>query len=305
MQAAGVPVVPGVTPDDQSDAGLLAAVDAVGSPVLVKASAGGGGKGMRAVRDGDEAARDGRRRRGAKRRPPSATARSTSNGWSSGRATSRSRSSPTRTAQVVHLFERECSIQRRHQKIDRGEPVPGPDARRCARRMGEAAVAAARAVGYRNAGTVEFLLEGEGDDARFYFLEMNTRLQVEHPVTEAVTGVDLVRAQLAVAAGAPLPWTQDGALAARTRHRVPRSTPRTRRTASCRRPGRCCSTANRRAPGSASTAASSKGATCRSLRSDAREADRARPKRATRRSTAPSPRCGATRSSASAPTSRS
>jgi acetyl/propionyl-CoA carboxylase alpha subunit len=109
---------------------------------------------------------------------------------------------------VVHLFERECSAQRRHQKVVEETPSPALTAGLRAR-IGAAAVTAARAVGYRNAGTVEFLLEGDGDDARFYFLEINTRLQVEHPITECVVGVDLVAAQLAVAGGAPLPWRQE------------------------------------------------------------------------------------------------
>ncbi len=206
MASAGVPVVPGATPGDQTDDGLLAAARRIGYPVLVKASAGGGGKGMRLV----ESDGDAREQIAAARRESAAA-------FGDGtlyveRVVPRPRHVEVQIfadahGHAVHLFERECSIQRRHQKIIEESPSPAlsPALRN---RMGEAAVAAARACGYRNAGTIEFLLEGEGDDARFYFLEMNTRLQVEHPVTEAVTGVDLVRAQLAVASGEPLPWTQ-------------------------------------------------------------------------------------------------
>jgi acetyl-CoA carboxylase biotin carboxylase subunit len=207
MQAAGVPVVPGLTPQDQSDAGIMAAIEAVGFPALVKASAGGGGKGMRTLREAQHAAE---MIAGARREAQAAFGDGT---LYVERLVERPRHVEIQVfgdahGRVVHLFERECSIQRRHQKVIEESPSPvlTPTVRA---RMGEAAVAAARAVDYRNAGTVEFLLEGSGDAARFYFLEMNTRLQVEHPVTEAVTGVDLVRAQLAVAAGEPLPWTQE------------------------------------------------------------------------------------------------
>ena len=206
MMSAGVPVVPGVTSSDQSDQGIGAAADRVGFPVLVKASAGGGGKGMRVVRDHDSA----RTLIPAARREAVAS-------FGDGtlyleRLIERPRHVEVQVfgdshGDVVHLFERECSIQRRHQKVIEESPSPAltPPVRAA---MGAAAVAAARAAGYINAGTIEFLLEGTGDAAQFYFLEMNTRLQVEHPVTEEVTGVDLVRAQFVVAAGGRLPWTQ-------------------------------------------------------------------------------------------------
>jgi acetyl/propionyl-CoA carboxylase alpha subunit len=203
---AGLPIVPGITPADQSNAAIARAVEEVGWPVLIKAAAGGGGKGMRLVTEpaGLDESIDAARREAAA-------------AFGDGtlyveRALQHPRHVEVqvfadRHGGAVHLFERNCSVQRRHQKVIEESPSPGlsPGLRG---RMGSAAAALARAVGYRNAGTVEFLLDGSGDEAAFYFLEMNTRLQVEHPVTEAVTGVDLVRAQLLEAAGLPLPWTQ-------------------------------------------------------------------------------------------------
>jgi acetyl-CoA carboxylase biotin carboxylase subunit len=201
--AAGVPVVPGEIPDDQSDAGLERAVARVGLPALVKASAGGGGKGMRRVREPDEIA-------GAVQ----AARREAAAAFGDGtlyveRLVDRPRHVEVQIfadphGRVAHLFERECSVQRRHQKVIEESPSPGLTPALRATMTG-AAIAIARAAGYRNAGTVEFLV----DSASFYFLEMNTRLQVEHPVTEQVTGLDLVRAQLLVAAGEPLPWTPE------------------------------------------------------------------------------------------------
>jgi 3-methylcrotonyl-CoA carboxylase alpha subunit len=207
MEHAGVPVVPGQTPGDQTDRGITGAATQIGFPVLVKASAGGGGKGMRSARDAQTLAE-----------AIPAARREAEAAFGDGtlyveRLIERPRHVEIQVfaddhGNAVHLFERECSIQRRHQKIIEESPSAAltPALRA---RMGAAAVAAATSAGYRNAGTIEFLLEGEGDAARFYFLEMNTRLQVEHPVTELVTGTDLVRAQLLVAMGRPLPWRQE------------------------------------------------------------------------------------------------
>ena len=205
MEAAGVPVVPGATPTDQTDAGIAAAARQIGYPVLIKASAGGGGKGMRVIRTDDSIELIASARREAHA------------AFGDGTLYVERLIEKPRHVEVqifgdtqgnaVHLFERECSLQRRHQKIIEESPSPALT-RGLRSRVTDAAIAAARAAGYHNAGTIEFLVEGEGDAARFYFLEMNTRLQVEHPVTEAVTGCDLVRAQFAVAAGQPLPWAQ-------------------------------------------------------------------------------------------------
>jgi acetyl-CoA carboxylase biotin carboxylase subunit len=206
MEQAGVPVVPGETPPDQSDHSLTASVGAIGFPALIKPSAGGGGIGMKIVREPGEVLSAIQR---ARREAQAAFGDST---LYVERLVERPRHVEIqvfadRHGNVVHLFERECSIQRRHQKTIEESPCAALSAN-VRERMGTAAVAAARAAGYVNAGTVEFLLEGEGDSAHFYFLEMNTRLQVEHPVTELVTGVDLVHAQLVVASGERLPWKQ-------------------------------------------------------------------------------------------------
>ena len=205
--AAGVPLVPGAELEaDVSDDALHAAATSVGYPLLVKASAGGGGKGMRIVRSADaliEAVAGARREAASSFGDPTVFLE---------RYLEKSRHVEVQVfgeaqGNVVHLFERECSIQRRHQKIVEESPSPGAtDSTLHA--MYSAALSLARAIGYVGAGTVEFLVSGEGASQEFYFLEMNTRLQVEHPVTEMVTGLDLVEWQLAVAQGEPLPLSQ-------------------------------------------------------------------------------------------------
>ncbi|HXE80068.1 MAG TPA: acetyl-CoA carboxylase biotin carboxylase subunit [Vicinamibacterales bacterium] len=207
MQAHDVPVVPGETPSRADPAALETAASRVGYPLLLKPSAGGGGIGMRVVREASAlaAASEASRRE--------ARAAFGDDELYVERLIERARHVEVQVlgdahGRVLHFFERECSVQRRHQKVIEESPSPAvtPALRQ---RMVAAAVAAARAAAYRNAGTVEFLVEGLGDEARFYFLEMNTRLQVEHPVTEAVTGVDLVAAQLRVASGEDLALDQE------------------------------------------------------------------------------------------------
>jgi 3-methylcrotonyl-CoA carboxylase alpha subunit len=204
MAAAGVPVVPGYDGADQADATLAREAARIGWPVMIKPSRGGGGKGMRAVRG----ASDFSSALAASRRE----ARSAfgDDAMVLERLVERPRHVEVqviadRSGHTVHLFERECSIQRRHQKVVEETPSPALDGAQ-RRALCAAGVAAARAASYVNAGTVEFLLDASG---AFYFLEMNTRLQVEHPVTECVTGLDLVRLQIEVAAGRPLALTQD------------------------------------------------------------------------------------------------
>jgi 3-methylcrotonyl-CoA carboxylase alpha subunit len=203
MERAGVPVVPGYHGEDQDDALLAREAKRIGYPLLVKAVAGGGGKGMRLVtKDAELAPQLGAARREAK--SAFGDERVLLERFVEGPHHIEFQVFGDTHGRYVHLFERECSIQRRHQKVLEETPSPFlDDAMR--NRMGEAAVAAARAIGYRGAGTIEFIV---GADRRFYFMEMNTRLQVEHPVTEMITGEDLVEWQLRVAAGEPLPLAQ-------------------------------------------------------------------------------------------------
>ena len=207
MIKAGVPVVPGYHGADQDDALLASEAGKMGYPVLIKAVAGGGGKGMRLVEEAgsfDEAL--------ASARSEAAAAFGNSDVLVE-KFVTKPRHIEVQVfgdgTQAIHLFERDCSLQRRHQKVI--EEAPAPDMTKEMRdAMGQAAVLAAEAIGYKGAGTVEFIVDGsDGLKADgFFFMEMNTRLQVEHPVTEAITGVDLVEWQLRVAAGEPLPKSQ-------------------------------------------------------------------------------------------------
>ncbi|MDH3061799.1 acetyl/propionyl/methylcrotonyl-CoA carboxylase subunit alpha [Achromobacter insolitus] len=204
MEKAGVPLVPGYHGDNQDPQFLKSQADSIGYPVLIKASAGGGGKGMRVVESS-----------GAFLDALASCQREAASSFGDDRVLIERYLQKPRHIEIqvfadkhgncVYLFERDCSVQRRHQKVIEEAPAPGMTEER-RRAMGEAAVAAARAVGYVGAGTVEFIAEPDG---RFYFMEMNTRLQVEHPVTEMITGHDLVEWQLRVAAGQPLPARQE------------------------------------------------------------------------------------------------
>ena len=209
MEKAGVPVVPGYHGEEQDADFLASAAGDIGYPVLIKARAGGGGKGMRKV---ERAADFADALAGAQREAKAS--------FGDDRVLIEKYVTTPRHIEIqvfgdnhgnaVHLFERDCSLQRRHQKVIEEAPAPGMtgDVRAA---MGAAAVKAAKSIGYSGAGTVEFIVDGSDGlrPDRFWFMEMNTRLQVEHPVTEAITGLDLVELQLRVAAGEPLPFTQD------------------------------------------------------------------------------------------------
>ncbi|NEC77990.1 acetyl-CoA carboxylase biotin carboxylase subunit, partial [Streptomyces sp. SID7958] len=206
VKAAGVPVVPGSSGSGLTDEQLVGAARGIGMPVLLKPSAGGGGKGMRLVRDEERLAEE----IAAARREARASFGDDTllvERWIDRPRHIEIQVLADGHGGVVHLGERECSLQRRHQKIIEEAPSVLLDEETRAA-MGEAAVQAARSCGYRGAGTVEFIVPGD-DPASYYFMEMNTRLQVEHPVTELVTGLDLVEWQLRVAAGEPLAFGQD------------------------------------------------------------------------------------------------
>ena len=212
MAQAGVPLVPGYHGDNQDAELLQQEANRIGYPVLLKASAGGGGKGMRIVDHADDFAA-----------ALASCKREASNSFGDDKVLVEKYVTRPRHIEIqvfadqqghaVHLFERDCSVQRRHQKVLEEAPAPGLSASR-RQAMGAAAVAAARAVGYVGAGTVEFIVDcsaggDSADSGDFYFMEMNTRLQVEHPVTEMITGLDLVEWQLRVAAGQALPLSQE------------------------------------------------------------------------------------------------
>ena len=211
MERAGVPLVPGYHGSDQDPALLQREADRIGYPVLIKASAGGGGKGMRIVESAADFAA-----------ALASCQREAEGSFGNGAVLIEKYVQRPRHIELqvfgdsqgnyVYLFERDCSVQRRHQKVLEEAPAPGMTQALRAQ-MGAAAVAAARAVNYVGAGTVEFIVEQASYDQpeamKFYFMEMNTRLQVEHPVTEAITGLDLVEWQLIVASGEPLPLRQD------------------------------------------------------------------------------------------------
>ena len=202
VAAAGTPVVPGYQDDDQDDAVLAAAARETGFPLLIKASAGGGGKGMRLVEapEAFAAALEGARREAA---AAFADEKMLLERYLVNPKHLEVQILADTHGNTVGVFERDCSVQRRHQKVI--EEAPGPTVGEPLRaRLLEAAVNAAKAIGYTGAGTVEFIAEGRRDDTAFYFMEMNTRLQVEHPVTEAITGLDLVEWQLRIAAGEAL-----------------------------------------------------------------------------------------------------
>ncbi|MGP5063756.1 acetyl/propionyl/methylcrotonyl-CoA carboxylase subunit alpha [Psychrobacter celer] len=207
MEAAGVPLIPGYHGDNQDVEFLKQQADGIGYPVLIKASAGGGGKGMRIVEQSSDFIEmlDSCRREAI-------------TSFDNDQVLIEKYALKPRHIEIqvfgdthgnyVHLFERDCSVQRRHQKVLEEAPAPGVDAA-MREAMGTAAIEAARAVSYVGAGTVEFIVEQREGTMSFYFMEMNTRLQVEHPVSEAITGVDLVEWQLLVASGQPLPKSQD------------------------------------------------------------------------------------------------